>query len=406
MPETTAAIAYLRSPLAIRARCETILQAGIAGKLQHFSIELDALPAVVDSVIAAMRAVNPELTKLPLHGRINHFRAGGTDRVAGFEAKLAALPADERVRAWVDLIVVSVLLDAGAGEAWRYREPGTGIVIGRSEGLALASLHAFEAGVFSSDPVNRLCADVEGLRSLDPGRLADAFQIADDNPLAGVDRRIALIRDLGTALAANPTMFPGGRPGGLIDHLRASGPTINASQILTALLEGLGSIWPGSIELGGANLGDVWRHPAAGGTGPSEGLVPFHKSSQWIAYSLFEPLERCSVAITHTGALTGLSEYRNGGLFVDLGVVRPNRDDATAKIHELGEELIIEWRALTVALLDRVTEALQHKLGKTPAEMPLARVLEATWAAGRAAATSARPGGGPPIRVHSNGNVF
>ncbi|MGE0867855.1 MAG: DUF1688 family protein [Kofleriaceae bacterium] len=406
MPETTTAIAYLRSPLAIRARCETILQAGIAGKLEHFSIDLGALPNVVDKVIAAIQTVHPELTKVPLHGRINHFRAGGIDRVPPFEARLAALPMDERLRSWVDLIVVSVLLDADAGASWRYREPGTDLVIGRSEGLALASLHAFEAGVFSSDPGNLLSADIDGLRALDPGRLADAFQIADDNPLAGVDRRIALIRDLGTAIAANSTMFPGGRPGGLVDHLRARGSAINASQILTAILEGLGSIWPGRVELDGINLGDVWRHPAAGGTGPSEGLVPFHKSSQWIAYSLFEPLERCGVTVTHTGALTGLSEYRNGGLFVDLGVAVPKHDDAKAKIHELGEQVIVEWRALTIALLDRVTEAVQHKLGKTPAEMPLARVLEGTWAAGRAAAAAARPGGGSPIRVHTNGNVF
>ena len=54
-----------------------------------------------------------------------------------FDARLAAASPDDRARAWVDLIVVSVLLDAGAGDAWRYREPGTGIVLERSEGLAV-----------------------------------------------------------------------------------------------------------------------------------------------------------------------------------------------------------------------------------------------------------------------------
>src|SRR5882672_4728467 len=151
MPDVAAAIAYLRSPLAIRARCEAVFSAGIAGQLAHFAVDLDALPAVVDKVVAVTRAAYPDL-RIPVHGRINHFRAGGIDRVAALDARLAALSTDDRARTWIDLIVVSVLLDAGAGDVWSYREPGTGAVIARSEGLAVASLQAFEAGVFSSDP--------------------------------------------------------------------------------------------------------------------------------------------------------------------------------------------------------------------------------------------------------------
>src|SRR5690349_7747813 len=141
------AIAYLRSPLAIRARCENVLSAGLAGGLAHFTVALDRLDAVADRVVAVTRAAYPDLN-IPVHGRLGHFRAGGIDRVAALAGELAALPADDRARAWIDLIVVSVLLDAGAGDAWRFREPGTGAVLARSEGLAVASLHAFRAGVF------------------------------------------------------------------------------------------------------------------------------------------------------------------------------------------------------------------------------------------------------------------
>ena len=60
--------------------------------------------------------------------------------------------------------MVSVLLDAGAGAAWSYTEPGTGAVLRRSEGLAVASLHAFRAGLFSGDPARHpLRADADGL---------------------------------------------------------------------------------------------------------------------------------------------------------------------------------------------------------------------------------------------------
>jgi hypothetical protein len=438
MSDVAAAIAYLRSPLAIRARCETIFEAGLAGSLRHFAIDLGALPAVVDRVVEVTRAAYPDL-QIPVHGRINHFRAGGIDRVAPLDARLTVAPdvmvapggdrdarARARARAWIDLIVVSVLLDAGAGDDWRYVEPGTGCALARSEGLAVASLRAFEAGVFSSDPARPLCADAAGLAALDPERLAAAFQIRADNPLVGFAGRVELLRALGAAIAAAPQVFPGGRPGGLLDHLDArpaAEPSagspggldemgggdggIDAAALLRALLDGLAPIWPGRIELGGVNLGDVWHHPAAGGAGPSAGLVPFHKLSQWLAYSLFEPLERAGRRILQPGALTGLPEYRNGGLLIDLGVLVPRRADIRTTVHAPGDEVIVEWRALTVALLDRVAEAVRQRLDKTPAELPLARVLEGgTWAAGRAVARDLRPGGGPPLHIRSDGTVF
>jgi hypothetical protein len=415
------AVAYLRSPLAIRARCENILEAALAGKLSHFKVEMDALPAVVDEVVAVTRANYPNLAP-PVHGRLNHFRAGGIDRVAALDAALSSLHRDDRARAWTDLVVVSVLLDAGAGDVWRFREPGTGLEIGRSEGLAVASLRAFEAGLFSSVPEDPLRVDAEALRALDPDKLAAAFQVSDQNPMVGTSGRIGLVRALGDAMLSAPTIFLGERPGGVLDHViwialdqrapagsaaRSMVSKVDAPSIFAALLAGLGPIWPGRSELGGMNLGDVWPHAAAGGTGPSAGYVPFHKLTQWLTYSLFEPFARAGLTVTLDGALTGLPEYRNGGLLVDLGVLVPKHDDVRGKVHAPGDEVIVEWRALTVALLDRVAEGVRKRLGKSPLEMPLASVLEGgTWAAGRAVAARLRPGGGPPIRIASDGTVF
>ena len=92
-------------------------------------------------------------------------------------------------------------------------------------------------------------------------------------------------------------------------------------------------------------------------------LMPLHKLSQWLSYSLIEPLQRAGIDVTDIDGLTGLAEYRNGGLFVDGGVLT-FRDEADAsREHDVASPLVVEWRALTVALLDRVADGVRHRLG-------------------------------------------
>jgi Protein of unknown function (DUF1688) len=316
----------------------------------------------------------------------------------------------EIVRLRVELCVVSVLLDAGAGAAWLYTEPGTGAVLRRSEGLAVASLDAFRTGLFSGDSARRpLRADADGLSRLDAAALGRAFQAGPDNPLEGLEGRAALMRNLGAALGARPDLFGADPPriGGLYNRLlgRATAEGLPARAILAAVLDAFGPIWPGRLALGGVGLGDVWRHPLAAPGEPAPGLVPLHKLSQWLAYSLVEVFEDAGVPVHGLDELTGLPEYRNGGLFLDLGVLAL-RDPALAEAPlPVSHEAVVEWRALTVALLDRVAEGVRMRLGRP--DMPLARILEGgTWAAGRRVAAALRPDGGPPLRVVSDGTVF
>ena len=130
----------------------------------------------------------------------------------------------------IDLAAVSVLLDAGAGPDWQYLETDSGQRFSRSEGLAVASFGAFVAGLFSSDADHPLRVDAGGLRAVDVGPLADAFQISPSNPLVGFEGRVALLHRLGQALAAQPELFgPHGRPGGLFDLLvERPGPVTTA----------------------------------------------------------------------------------------------------------------------------------------------------------------------------------
>lgn len=396
MPEVSPTVAYLRGPRAIRERCRALLELGLAGKLKHFRVDMERLPAVADYVLDVTRSAYPTL-EIPVHSRWGHFDVGGMRRNAELDARLASLPPAERARAKLDLVVTSVLLDAGSGPTWKYGEAGGG-TYARSEGLAVASFRMFLAGAFSSDPRQPLRADAEGLQRLSLEALARGFQVTEANPLAGLEGRLALLQGLGRALP---------RPGALFDLLAAKGSRVPASEVLGQVLESLGSIWPGRMTLEGVNLGDVWHHSALGPEGRPESLVPFHKLSQWLTYSLLEPLEEGGITVTDLDALTGLPEYRNGGLLVDGGVLVPRDARLLTDAYAPGSEPIVEWRALTVALLDEVAKRVRERLGMTAEQLPLAKVLQGgTWSAGRRIAAEKRAGGTPPIRIESDGTVF
>jgi hypothetical protein len=396
---------------AVRSRAGMMLAAGLRDSLAHFRIDLDRMDAVADAVLATIDKAYPSL-KIPFHARWRHFVIGGADRWADIADPRSWPDAATRARAEFDLAIVSVLLDAGAGAAWRYRDEQSGQAIGRSEGLAIASLDMFASGTFSSDSRDPLRVDADKLADLSVAVLERGFQVSVSNPLVGLEGRANLLRRLGAHVAARKNVFAtrdGPRPGGLFDHLvaQANNGKIAAPAVLSEVLRHLGPIWPSRLELAGIPLGDCWRHGAIRTDDATDGLMPLHKLSQWLTYSLIEPLQGAGVAVTDIDSLTGLAEYRNGGLFVDLGVLILRDAGDAARAHEVDSALVVEWRGLTVALLDLLAEKIRTRLGRGPAELPLASLLEGgTWAAGRAAAFARRPDGAPPIKVISDGTVF
>ncbi|WP_404286534.1 URC4/urg3 family protein [Microvirga sp. RSM25] len=409
-PETQAARSLL-SVAAVRERSHQLLQAGLEGRLKHFTVDLDRLEPCADEVVATIRQAYPSL-EIPFHARWRHFSAGGHDR---WDAVMHGAPwesAADMARSAFDLAIVSVLLDAGAGAQWRYEEGRTGETYIRSEGLAVASFDMFLSGAFSSTPEDPFRVDADVLMTLTAEDLASGFQVSADNPLVGLEGRAALLNRLGRVVATNPDIFgqvDDPRPGGLFDVIAATAEndSIRATSILEALLTHLGPIWPGRITLGGIDLGDTWRHPLVEAPNATKGLIPFHKLSQWLSYSLIEPLEWAGFTVVDIDGLTGLPEYRNGGLFLDTGVIALKDAADATRAHAVDSQLVVEWRALTVALLDRIAEPIRTKLGFAAEDFPLAKALEGgTWATGRRLAKEKRGDGSPPLSVSSDGTVF
>lgn len=410
-----AAIAYLQRPQAIRDRTHQLFDLAQSNQLDHFTCDLSQLDKVSKYVIETTRHLYPDFN-VPFHSRWRHFGERLTGKLRPDPPSLSVKEGIEKegidlkdcAKAQLDLAIVSVLLDAGAGSQWRYHDKATNETLFRSEGLAVASLRAFEQGCFSSLSLHQV--DALGLQQLSIDDLARVFQIRDNNPIVGLSGRLTLLHQLGKALASQPKRFgaDAARPGNLLDYLIDHyGYTVDAGNLLTEVLESFGAIWPGRTVIASANMGDVWPHPMLPETGPGTNLVPFHKLSQWLTYSLVEPLAVAGVEVTNLNVLTGLAEYRNGGLCVDLGLLVPKHPDVTSQPHSPGSPVIVEWRALTVVMLDLIAERVRPLLNKSSEELPLIKVLEGgTWAAGRKIAKQLRPSGAPPIMIQSDGTVF
>lgn len=402
------AIAYMLSTDAIRERCGQILSLARRGELSHFVLHEGRMPELVGAVRAELELNYPD-GNVPFHSRWRHFGAGGVNREAILDSRLSSLSPRERARSKLELAVVSVLLDAGAGGSWTYRDADCRRSFGRSEGLAVASLDCFREGLFGADPYT---VSADALCALSAGRLGAAFQVSDTNPLLGLEGRVSLLRELGELVKLHPEKFSGapGRLGGMLEPIAAlagSGGAVAARDLLRFILETFGSIWPGRVSIGSRNLGDVWKHSQVVGPGDTDKLVPFHKLSQWLTYSLLEPLAEAGVRVERLDQLTGLAEYRNGGLLLDGGVLEL-RDPTEALLrHHPSAEIIVEWRALTVSLLDEVASQLRAQLGQSPEQLPLAKVLQGgTWSLGRKFAAERRAHAAPPIAIESDGTVF
>jgi hypothetical protein len=388
-----------------------MLMLALDGRLEDWVVDPDRLAPTADFVAEVVRERYPRLD-VPVHSRWRHFVFGGRDLWDETVVRADWKSADAAARSAFDLVITSVLLDAGAGTGWHYHDRATGLVAARSEGLALASLRWFESGGLADNPSDLFRVDAAALRRVESQAIESAFQAREANQLLGLEGRAALLNRLGAVMESRPDLFAiadSPRPGGLFDALsaRALNGRLPAATILETLLEALGPIWQARPSLGGVPLGDCWPHPALVADSPEDRFVPLHKLSQWLAYSLIEPLGKAGISVSNVHELTGLAEYRNGGLLVDMGILKPRERAALSETYAVMDPFVVGWRALTVALLDRLAPLVGTRLGLTLDLFPLASVLEGgTWAAGRLIARKTRVDGGPPFHVLSDGTVF
>ncbi|KAF2858573.1 DUF1688-domain-containing protein [Piedraia hortae CBS 480.64] len=434
-------VGYLRSIYAVRERCKPILDKALEGKSTHFSVDMTKFADTAHYVVSIIkRDHGPDFKDIPQLSRWQHFDVGGRPRIDQLMASWpSTVDTQERTRRLMDLFVVSVLLDAGSGTRWRYKSKESANVYSRSEGLAVASLEMFKTGLFSSQPDQPFRVDSAGLKALTVEKLAKGLQDTADNPVSGLQGRANLLKRLSVALQNKEIFGADARPGNLLDYLLSHSttvvtavPIVPVPTLWTALADGLSNIWPTSRpQVSGKSVGDAWPYASMpNATEPWEHIVPFHNATQWLAYSLMVPMQRlANVHFVGTELLTGLPEYRNGGLLIDTGLLTLKPEDAkrgldafqknatregqpnmeVVPLFSVEDDVIVEWRALTVGFMDLLLDEVNSCLNLPAGErLSLAQLLEAgTWKGGRELAEVSRPNTKEsPIMISSDGTVF
>ncbi|KAJ4252821.1 hypothetical protein NW762_010727 [Fusarium torreyae] len=426
---------YLLSLQAVREQAGKVYEAAKRGSLKHFDFNENRMSDVADFVCNVIeRDFGPDkYHTIPPHGRWQHFETGGVPRVDILIQRWSKDTGDDKLeitRRLIDLFFVSVLLDAGAGDFWRYTEAGTGQVVVRSEGIAVASLHMFTAGAFSPETDTKEMVNGKGLMQLQDSDLIKHFQLSDENPLVGVSSRVQLLQSVGSSLLKLPAIFGElGRPGNLVDYLiskASDSKVLDYEQLWSCLQDVLIPSWPKDRPVfNGQPIGDAWPLDVLadiaeeqGDKQPRSKIQPFHKLTQWLAYSLSVPFERqLGYSWKNIQLGTGLPEYRNGGLFVDLGVLALKGDDLEVGKKASSKELpqfdassdtVVEWRAMTVVLLDELHKIVEDKFKPQGVTLNLAQMLEAgSWKSGRELAAKLRPETKcSPILVISDGTLY
>ena len=418
-PRSTAAASPRGDPRARAARCWR--RGRRAAGSTHFAIDLSPARRGRRARRRASRASAIRPRAIPSHSRWRHFDAGGVDRLAELEraARRRSTPT-ERARARIDLVVDQRAARRRRRAALALRRAGHRRDVRALRGPGGGELPRCScAGAFSADPATPLRVDADGAGARRRGRLgAASSRCRATIRWSGSTGRAALLRRLGARAAARgPSLRcrrrAPGRTCSTLLRARARARRGVAARATSCARCSIGlrpDLAGPTAAATASTLGDVWPHPARRRRRARRGLVPFHKLSQWLAYSLLEPLERAGVRgdRTSTRSPAWPSTATAACCSTPACSCRAPRRRRCASVHRSGDELVVEWRALTVALLDRARRrACARALGAPRASC---RWRASSKAAPGPPAASSRPSAARRrrrrIRVASDGTVF
>ncbi|KAG2213737.1 hypothetical protein INT46_009885, partial [Mucor plumbeus] len=414
---------FLLSLSSVRERCFKVQEAATRNRLKHFDVDQSKLDEMVQFVVSIIKRDYDSPSDIPMYSRWRHFDIGGRPRLNNLLQTWSSLGQDtlEQTRKLIDILVIAVLMDMKPCQTWTYTEKSTGRVFRRKDGIAVAVLELFVGGTFSSDPTQPHRVDSEALTNLSLQTLRDGLQFTETNSFVGVDERFEVLNHLGLVLKNRNDYFGNKvqRPGNLMDYLLEHPTTIKTKkgplisiETLWPVAQEMGEIWASEDNIGGTpGLGDVW--PCSAISNDDNNLVSFHKLSQWLVYSMIEPMEKLlGATIEGTDLLTPLPDYCNGGFLIDIGFLTLKPIDyergiknyhansllpyqpkvEVAPMFDMSDPVVTEWRALTVAYLDLIADRVRQSFKLSKKLLSLSQLIQGgTWSAGRELAEISRP---------------
>jgi hypothetical protein len=385
----------LLSAEAVRTRCGAVLEAALAGDLDHVAADLSRLPDTVGKTVAAIEAAYPD-HQIPPFGCWRFFEADEVDRWAVLAGTRNFETPSAMLRSAADLAITSHCVSVPVNSAWEWSDPVTGRAYPGRTGLGLGILSMFAAGSFSADPADPMRVDAHALIRLEGAEVAYGLQL-DWNRDGDTIKAIAdLLKRLGEATGMRPDLFEVDnetRPGILADRLavKSDGAPIDLSECLAELQNGLSPMWAGGAALGDVVLGDAFHHSALLQGEAGAGIVPFHLVPQEIAYALVEPFAWAGLETSALDSLTGLANLEHALLFLDAGAMSLKQGPGSVLEGQEALDRAIELRAVSVALMDRIADALRQELDAPSEALPLTCIMEGGTVRAGKKITSERP---------------
>jgi len=396
---------------AVRVRAQVLLEKARAGALEYTSVDLSKLGPAADRAISAAEKSFPD-GQFPPYSIWRNLEAGGVDRWGMLAGARGFSGPEEMARSAFDLAIITALLGDLDAENWTYDEIVTGQSYDGRDGLAVAALNLFAAGAFSAEPGDPMRVDAHALIRLVPEELSADLTASDGKPLPDGEHRFRRLVKLGEAIGLRPDLFSDGkitRPGLLFDRLTAAGndSAVQMHAVLDKIQDGLGPIWPDANKIGDVALGDTEVHPALASGDETSMFLPLHAVSQFLAFSLIEPLAWAGYGCDGFDRLAGIADRTQCAFMLDGGLISIS-DEALFAEPVLSEHVAVaELRGLTVALLDTLVREIRNRLEVGQEELPLVCLMEAgTKGAGLEIALEKRGNFAFPLRILSDSTVF
>lgn len=359
MPEEAVTVERLHRLETVRERAWMLLAAVERGESEHFNLSPESVSTVALALASAIRETTPDLRPplATLWPRLQRDHPAAVERLA---ASVAGLDGQGRARAGADMALLALVIAPDGVE------PGLG---------ALAQF--FAAGGTTTRPADGPALNAPGLRRLLAGDTAVA--LPDElRPVLQDPATRQRLETLATGLEQDAETFGAdGRFGTLLD--RIAGPARSDGLTAQGMLDRLGPLLDpvagSTVRIGGSIAGDIWRHPLAWADDRSRELVPFHCLLQSLVLDLVEPLAEAGIKLDGLEELTVPATRRLAADILRLGLVNP-RHAAVARLrHPPGSDIVVELRALSIALADRLVDRLRQELNLTVRDLPAVRIV-------------------------------